>query len=118
MPLDAHPTDPLQVVCLCAAWCGTCKDYAQSFAQLATEFPQCQFRWVDIEDEADVVDDFDVENFPTILLARAGAVRFLGTLTPHMDTLRRLLQNHSEELACKAVDNAQAQALGLRLGLI
>ncbi|MBT0568941.1 thioredoxin family protein [Curvibacter sp. CHRR-16] len=117
---SAPPSSPsngtlLQVVCLCAAWCGTCKDYATTFARIEQEYPQCQFRWIDIEDEADLVDDFEVENFPTIVVIRDGSVRFAGTLLPHAETLKRLLQNHCQTLAERAISDEQTQLLGRRI---
>ena len=77
------------VTCLCAEWCDTCVDYRPGFLALAADFPQAQFRWVDIEDEGD---EFEVENFPTIRVTRADAVLFHGTMLPMHAHLRRLLE--------------------------
>jgi thioredoxin 1 len=87
---------PLLVACLCAQWCGTCKDYAPLFEGLMADFPGATFRWIDIEDESDLVDPIEVENFPTLLIATGGQARFFGTLTPHIETLKRLIQSHAE----------------------
>ena len=100
----------LQVVCLCAQWCGTCRDYQTVFAVLQAEFARVQFRWIDVEDQADLVDPVEVENFPTLLIARDGQALFFGTLTPHLETLRRLIQNHlddSSQPVTQAPDVAQ-----------
>lgn len=94
---NASPVEPLLVACLCAQWCGTCKDYAPLFEGLQKDFPGATFRWVDIEDESDLVDPVEVENFPTLLIATGGQARFFGTMTPHIDTLRRLIQSHLED---------------------
>jgi len=56
------------VACLCAAWCDTCVAYREGFLAMAQRFPRAEFRWVDIEDEAEAVEDIEVENFPTILV--------------------------------------------------
>lgn len=82
----------LQVVCLCAAWCGVCREFAQPFATLATTHPEASFHWVDVEDEADWLDDLDVENFPTVLIGFKGQPVFLGTVLPNTQTLERLIQ--------------------------
>lgn len=79
------------VVCLCAEWCGTCRDYRPLLVELAKTHPQFRFAWVDIEDHAEIADAFDVETFPTLLVAGADGTRFLGPLLPHIETLSRLL---------------------------
>ena len=81
-----------RVLCLCAAWCGTCREYRPAFEALARENPGMQFRWLDIEDEAEELGDLDVENFPTLLIAREENVLFYGTMLPHISHLERLLE--------------------------
>lgn len=110
---------PLLVACLCAEWCGTCKDYRAPFLQLQTEYPHAQFVWVDIEDEADLVDPIEVDDFPTLLIAAHGQPQFFGTVTPHIDTLRRLIQSHlvpgTRPLAQAQVLQGLVQRLAKRL---
>jgi thioredoxin 1 len=85
--------DVLRVACLCAQWCGVCRDYVDVFEQVRAQFSaQCAFTWIDIEDEADLLDGVDVENFPTLLLARGEEPLFFGTITPHAQTLERLVR--------------------------
>jgi thioredoxin 1 len=38
--------------------------------------------WIDIEDQADVVGDLDVDNFPTLLIQKHDVVAFFGTMLP------------------------------------
>ncbi|NUZ04412.1 thioredoxin family protein [Piscinibacter koreensis] len=84
---------PPLVACLCAAWCGSCREYQPLFARLEASFPEVVFAWVDIEDHADVVGDIDVEDFPTLLIAIGAEVVFLGPVTPHLATAERLLRS-------------------------
>jgi thiol-disulfide isomerase/thioredoxin len=93
--LAPSPSDML-VACLCAQWCGTCRDYQSLFDQLQAEFAPVKFVWVDIEDHADWVDPIEVENFPTLLIAQGETPVFFGTLTPHIETLRRLIQSQMQ----------------------
>ncbi|WJF90133.1 thioredoxin family protein [Paraburkholderia bonniea] len=85
-----HP-ETLFVACLCADWCGTCRDYQVMFNQLAERHPAICFIWIDIETHADRFDDLDVENFPTILIEDAEVTRFFGMVLPQPAIIERML---------------------------
>jgi thioredoxin 1 len=85
------------VACLCAAWCDVCRQYRSGFESLAAQHPDKHFIWIDIEDEADIVGDFDVENFPTLLIQRADTVAFFGTVLPETRQANRLLLAQTEK---------------------
>ena len=85
---------PLLVACLCAEWCGTCRDYRPPLRQLAQERAgEVEVAWIDIEDHDEVPGPLDIENFPTLLIARGEVVLFFGTVLPHAQTLSRLVQS-------------------------
>ena len=84
------------VACLCAAWCGTCGGYRAAFDALAARHPDKTFVWIDIEDQADVVGDLDVDNFPTLLLQRDDTVAFFGPMLPDAQLAERLVQAQAE----------------------
>ncbi len=91
---SSSPSSPLLVACLCAQWCGTCRDYETTFdAALATLGAAAHGVWIDIEDDAALVDSVDVEDFPTLLIARDGQLLFFGPITPQPPTLARLLSS-------------------------
>lgn len=71
--------------------------------------------WIDIEDEADLIDPIEVENFPTLLLATPTAVGFFGTMTPHIDTLRRLVRSQLEPNVQHLAPERLRDALGQRV---
>ncbi|MDR0273813.1 MAG: thioredoxin family protein [Burkholderiaceae bacterium] len=81
------------VICLCAEWCDTCRDYRAVFEQAAARYPALVFRWLDIEDEAGALGDVEVGTFPTLLIGDAHAVRFAGPVLPQAAHLTRLLQS-------------------------
>jgi hypothetical protein len=83
--------DAWVVACLCAAWCDTCCSYRDNFDRLAALHPDKRFVWIDIEDQADVVGDIDVENFPTLLMQRGDIVAFFGTILP--DRRKKAMKN-------------------------
>jgi thiol-disulfide isomerase/thioredoxin len=90
---NALPNDATLVACLCAAWCGTCTSYRSTLAAAAGSHPNLHFAWIDIEDDSDALGDsaLDIEDFPTLMLLRAGRPLFHGTVLPHASTLSRLL---------------------------
>lgn len=86
------PVPQLDVVCLCAEWCGTCREYKAVFDALKQALPGHRYRWIDIEDEADFVGDVDVETFPTLLVAHEGQVMFAGPVLPRLGDAQRLVE--------------------------
>lgn len=94
------------VACLCALWCGTCGSYRTTFEELAARHPDTLFVWIDIEDQADVVGDLDIDNFPTLLIQREDHVAFFGTVLPDGGLAHRMVQAQqalsAEELAALA----------------
>jgi len=92
MPEPASPEREFLVVCLCADWCGTCRDYRAPFEALGKELPDAEFLWVDIEDEGDWAGDFEVDDFPTLLIQRREWILFYGTMLPHVGHLQRTLE--------------------------
>jgi thioredoxin 1 len=95
--LDTLEQDGWVVACLCAAWCGSCRDYKIAFEALASRHPDHQFVWIDIEDQADIVGDIDVENFPTLLIQRGQTVVFFGTMVPEVRVAERLFQSQLDK---------------------
>ena len=89
---EAVAGDSWIVACLCAAWCGTCASYRATFDALAARHPDKHFIWIDIEDQADVVGDLDIDNFPTLLIQRHDTVAFFGTVLPDPALAERLIQ--------------------------
>jgi thioredoxin 1 len=102
------------VACLCAAWCGTCASYRAAFDALAARHPDKVFVWIDIEDQADVVGDLDVENFPTLLIQRRDVVAFFGTMLPDPALADRLIHAQAalpdNELARLAQSNEERRS--------
>jgi thioredoxin-like negative regulator of GroEL len=97
-------TTPWLIACLCAAWCGTCKSYQGDFEFLQTTHQDKCFAWIDIEDHADLVNDLDIENFPTILIEYQNKVLFLGTMLPDASLVHRLIQSYEDNLQQNGVN--------------
>ena len=106
----------LLVACLCAQWCGVCREYEAVFAEVANEHATAaSWVWVDIEDHEAVIDGFDVDDFPTLLIARGDdAVLFFGALEPQRQMLVRLLQAATGD-ALSPLADAPVRALPARV---
>ncbi|OOG88599.1 hypothetical protein B0E41_01815 [Hydrogenophaga sp. A37] len=101
------------VVCLCADWCSACRDWRPVMEALAARHPQVQWRWLDIEDEAELMDavGLDIETFPTVLLGREDQALYLGAVPPQADFLERLVTRLGAEGAAPPEVSAPAAAL-------
>jgi len=84
--------DVLLVACYCADWCRTCAGYRRGFEALAQRFPQHVFVWIDIEESPQLLDDDDVQDFPTLLLQQRGQTLFFGAQQPFTHHLEGLLR--------------------------
>lgn len=108
-------TPAWQVICLCAAWCGVCREWTPVFDELSARHPQVRFGWIDIEDEADAMGDVDVETFPTLLVAQDGHARFFGPVQPSAAQVERLLQSLRDDPRAGSETPAEAHRLLARL---
>ena len=85
----------MNVICLCAQWCQLCNAYRETFEEIASRYKEHQFSFIDIEDEADLLESIeavDVVDFPTVLIIDATGLLFAGPVTPHSETLERILR--------------------------
>jgi len=81
------------VVCLCAAWCDTCAEFRDTFSRLSRAHPQAAFVWLDVEDDAALVGELDIENFPTLAVFRENAPLFYGVTLPQEGVVARTLSS-------------------------
>lgn len=85
------------VVCLCAAWCGVCREWLPAFTAQARAHPNLRFAWVDVEDEDEAMGDVDIETFPTLMVARGGQVLYLAPIPPFAKQFQGLLASLQAE---------------------
>ena len=83
--------DRVVVVVLCAAWCDTCTEFRAAFERIAATRPEVLSVWLDIEDDAAICGDIDVENFPTLAIYRGATLLHYGISLPQEGAVARLL---------------------------
>ncbi len=91
--LADSPSGGRLVVAFCAAWCNTCDDFRKTFDSLAATRRGMRFRWLDIEDDADLVGDIDIENFPTVAVFDDDRLLHFGVSLPQRAIVARLLDS-------------------------
>ena len=94
LPLEmSTEKDTLIIYCLCAAWCRTCDAYVEVFDALNMAWSgKAKLVWVDIEDSADLLDDVDVENFPSLMVTGNENVYFFGPVLPQAAVASQLIE--------------------------
>ncbi len=85
-------SESLMIVALCAEWCGTCREFRPMLERHVAGREDCRMLWCDIEDEAELLGDVDVEDFPTLLIIRAEQVCYFGTSLPLEPVVAQLLR--------------------------
>jgi thioredoxin 1 len=120
--MPTNDPSPPTLLCLCAAWCHLCTAYAPVFdavaERLRDDWPELASRWIDIEDEAELVGELDVETFPTLVVLRGTAVLFHGPLPPQPEVLERVVRGVLEapmHAAAGAADDARVIAFARRV---
>jgi thiol-disulfide isomerase/thioredoxin len=103
------------VACLCAAWCGVCRDWLPMFTAQARAHPDLRFAWVDVEDEDETMGEVDIETFPTLLVGRGDQVLFLAPIPPLATQFTRLLARLKHQSAPDPGIPPEANALFRRL---
>lgn len=91
MDVNADAASEHWVICLCAEWCGVCREWRAAFDRAALGHAGVRFAWIDVEDEAAAMGDVDIETFPTLLVAAAGRPMFFGPVLPAAAGVERLL---------------------------
>ena len=81
----------LLVVCFCAAWCDTCDGVRAALQRIAARDTTNTYLWLDIEDDAALVGEIEIENFPTLAVYREGTALFFGVSPPQEGVIARTL---------------------------
>jgi hypothetical protein len=82
---------------------------------VAAEHPDHAFAWIDIEDDAELAGEVDIETFPTLLVLDGAQVLFYGPVLPGADALRRLLRALDENGAQPTALDDEIEELVQRL---
>jgi thioredoxin 1 len=105
----------LLVVCFCAAWCDACDGVRVALERIAARDASSTYVWLDIEDDAALVGDIEIENFPTLAVYRDGNPLFFGVSPPQEGVIARTLGAFASPEAKSIEVPAAVAALGASL---
>jgi thiol-disulfide isomerase/thioredoxin len=112
--------DPLIVACLCAQWCGVCRDWRPGFETLATRFPHARFVWIDVEDAAqtaaNALGELEPESFPVCAVQRGAHLLYCDVLPQQPSIWARLIDKLAELDAMAAAQTAAKLHLHGKVG--
>ncbi|MCH9644745.1 MAG: thioredoxin family protein [Gammaproteobacteria bacterium] len=74
-----------------AKWCVPCKNFRKVVEKLVDDYPQVKFTTVDIDEEKELADEFEVRSIPAIMVLRDQCVVSMETGAMSDANLRELL---------------------------
>lgn len=75
-----------------AEWCGPCKAFAPTYAEVAERYPQIVFGKVDTEAQPTLARDFQIRSIPTIMVIKQQVVLYVGSGSMPASALDELVQ--------------------------
>lgn len=73
-----------------ATWCAPCKNFSPVFSKVAKSYPNITFAKVDIEEEQDLAQAFEIRSVPHLMVFKKGIVIYSESGTMPESTLREL----------------------------
>jgi thioredoxin 1 len=75
-----------------AAWCAPCKQFSRVYEQVAGQFPSILFAKVNIEEEQELSDLFEIRSIPHLMVFKEGIIIYSDAGSITETTLNELAQ--------------------------
>ncbi len=82
----------LVVVDFWAEWCAPCLAFAETYKQVAAEYPHIIFGKINTENEMELANDFNVRSIPLLMILKDNVVVFSESGTMPATALRDLIE--------------------------
>ncbi len=114
---DTVQNNEIVILDFWAEWCGPCKQFGPVFEEIATKYPNIAFCKINVEEEQELADMFQVRSIPTISFMRQGIVIFSnpGAIPGNAleDAIKQVVeldmeQVHKDLAAAQAKQNSEA----------
>lgn len=102
--LPNNHQDCCLIICFCAEWCSTCRQYRKKLSILSDQLKRHIFYWIDIEDNYEFIGDEDIINFPTLLVQINRKTVFYGSIDSsidHLEMIIKTINNESKNITTK-----------------
>lgn len=75
-----------------AEWCAPCKQFSRVYEQVADQFPSIIFATVNIEEQKELADVFEIRSIPHLMVFKEGIVIYSEAGSMPESTLKELAQ--------------------------
>lgn len=75
-----------------AEWCAPCKQFARIYEQVSELYPMIEFAKVNIEEEQELADLFEIRSIPHLMVFKEGIVIYSDAGSMPESTLKELAQ--------------------------
>lgn len=69
---EAISSNPAIVIKFEASWCSSCQATREMFERISNEFPQAKFASIDLANNQEIMDSYNIEDLPTIAVFKNG----------------------------------------------
>lgn len=87
----------LVVIDFTADWCEPCQAFSESYEGMAKDFPEALFAQINVGNETELANDFNVRSVPMIMILRHQVAVFMQSGVMTVTDLKRLL-NEAKDL--------------------
>lgn len=101
----------IRVGVICADWCGTCRAFREVVEAMQQTDAALRWIWVDIDQEEALLESFEIEAFPTLLVMRGESLHYFGAVRPTSETVAPLVRSVREHRLPALEASAQLTAL-------
>lgn len=75
-----------------AEWCAPCKQFARVYEQVSSEYPHIAFAKVNIEEEKELAEVFEIRSIPHLMVFKEGIVIYSDAGSMPESILKELVQ--------------------------